>query len=199
MPFGSRTPYRGIRYQNQCHPRVPANQVAPGMGRGGLSKAARKPLLTVTHQDLIAGRGQFGAIFLKAGQNGQVGFIHDGTTVFLDIPRARLLLLRRSAMLLLLGHGSAGNGQRQQSDYQRKFTHRVPFILTAVDSDPNSTWHQRGRLFRLRRPPIAAPKGACKCGQICGDRPLKLRALEGRFRGAGNRLASHIILLDRCA
>jgi len=75
------------------------------------------PLLPVIHQNLIAGRGELGAVLLQAGQNGQVTLVHDGSTIFLNIVGAGLLFLRRAASLLLwLGNGPGG--QRQQREYQ---------------------------------------------------------------------------------
>src|ERR1700735_1773094 len=48
-------------------------------------------------------------------------------------------------------------------------------------SNPNSTWHQRGRLFRWRRPPIAPSRSAGKCGKIYGDHLPKLRPSDADF------------------
>jgi hypothetical protein len=87
-------------------------------------------LLTVIGQDLITSLGELGAILLQAVQNDEVGVVHHRTAEFLDVVSAGLLLLRRSATLLL-GDGPAGDRQRQQSGYQESFTHCVPLILTA--------------------------------------------------------------------
>ena len=57
------------------------------------------------------------------------GVVHHRTTVFLDVVGTGLLLLGRSAVLLLLGHGSGGDRQRQQSSYEESFTHCVPLFL----------------------------------------------------------------------
>jgi hypothetical protein len=87
-------------------------------------------LLAVIGQDLITSLGELGAILLQAAQNDEVGVVHHSTAEFLDVVSAGLLLLRRSAALLLLGDGPAGDRQRQQSGYQESFTHCVPLILT---------------------------------------------------------------------
>jgi hypothetical protein len=75
--------------------------------------ALRRPdavvLLPVVFQDLIAGRGDFWPILLKAGQDGQIALIYHRATEALNIARASLLLLRRAATLLLLGVGPGGN------------------------------------------------------------------------------------------
>ena len=58
-------------------------------------------LLPVVFQDLIARRGQFGTILLKAGENGEVALIDHGTAVALNVADTGLLLLRRAAALRL--------------------------------------------------------------------------------------------------
>ena len=50
---------------------------------------------------LIAGRGQFGTVLLKAGENGEVALIDDRAAVALNVADAGFLLLRRAAALLL--------------------------------------------------------------------------------------------------
>jgi hypothetical protein len=62
-------------------------------------------LLSVVFQDLIAGRGQLGAILLKAGQNGEIALVDHRPAEALDVARASLLLFRRTAALLGDGAG----------------------------------------------------------------------------------------------
>jgi hypothetical protein len=103
----------------------------PETGAAGFRKQLLGLLLAVIGQDLIASLGELGAILLQAAQNDKVGVVHHRTAEFLDVVSAGLLLLWRSAALLLLGDGPAGDRQRQQSGYQESFTHCVPLILTA--------------------------------------------------------------------
>src|SRR6185312_3952000 len=67
----------------------------------------RGVLLPVVLQNLFARRGQFGAVLLQAGKNGEVTLIHDGTAMALNVADAGLLLLRRSAALRLHGWATA--------------------------------------------------------------------------------------------
>jgi hypothetical protein len=69
-------------------------------------------LLTVIGQDLIAGLGELGTNLLQAVQNDEVGIVHHRAAKFLNVVSAGLLLLRRSAALLLLGDGPTGDRQR---------------------------------------------------------------------------------------
>jgi hypothetical protein len=114
---------------------IRAPRQTPAASRNGRRQAFEdgflRLLLTVIGQDLITSLGQLGAILLQAAQNDEVGVVHHRTAEFLDVVGAGLLLLRRSATLLLLGDGPAGDRQRQQSGYQESFTHCVPLILTA--------------------------------------------------------------------
>ena len=113
----------------RAHRRRPA---APWNGRRrAFEEGFLRLLLTVIGQDLITSLGELGAILLQAVQNDEVGVVHHCTAEFLDVVSAGLLLLRRSAALLLLGDGPAGDRQRQQSGYQESFTHCDPLILTA--------------------------------------------------------------------
>jgi len=102
----------------------------PETGAAGFKRELLGLLLAVIGQDLITSLGELGAILLQAAQNDEVGVVHYRTAEFLDVVSAGLLLLRRSATLLL-GDGPAGDRQRQQSGYQESFTHCVPLILTA--------------------------------------------------------------------
>jgi hypothetical protein len=58
-------------------------------------------LLPVVFQNLIASRGDLGAILLQAGQNGEITLIDYRTAEALHVAVAGLLLFRRSAALLL--------------------------------------------------------------------------------------------------
>jgi len=71
----------------------------------GLTDASRG-LLPVVLQNLVAGGADLGTMFLEAGQDGEIALIDDRTAELLDVTGAGLLLLRRSAALLLLGEGS---------------------------------------------------------------------------------------------
>ena len=102
----------------------------PETGAAGFKRELLGLLLAVIGQDLITSLGELGAILLQAAQNDKVGVVHHRAAEFLDVVSAGLLLLRRSATLLL-GDGPAGDRQRQQSGYQESFTHCVPLILTA--------------------------------------------------------------------
>ena len=105
MRTGSRTPYRGIRCQNQCCLRFPGKSpTASELGRiTGLQRRHRRKralLLAVVFQHLIAGLGQFGTVLLKARQNGEIALIDHRTAEALNVARTGLLLLRRAAALL---------------------------------------------------------------------------------------------------
>src|SRR5665213_348347 len=107
--------------------------VDPGRGRiGPISGPQRRVwnpvLLPVVFQHLLAGHADFGAVLLKAGQNGEVALIHHSAAVTLNIAGASLLLLRRAAALLLLGQGAGGNRYRQQGECEKKLVHRVPSL-----------------------------------------------------------------------
>ena len=68
---------------------------------------ARAVLLPVGSQHLITCPGQFGAMLLEAGEDGEVALIHHQAAVALDIARASLLFFRCAAPLLL-GNGPGG-------------------------------------------------------------------------------------------
>ncbi len=196
---GSQTPYRGIRYQNQCHLRFLADasvseiRPVPGPWRHqGLSRR----LLPVVYQNLIAGLGQFGTILLQAGQNSQVVLIHHRTTMPLNIVSAGLLLLRRAATLLLrlIGDGPGGNRQATAGLLPGESYASCSFVLKAENSNPNGgTWHHR------------ADYSGCGCGeprrrkqqQRCQMRPnlrrspRELHPLEGCPDGSNNQLVSN--------
>ena len=173
---------------------------APGNGRRqAFEGGSLGVLLAVIDQDLIAGLGQLGAILLKAIQNGEVRFVHDGTAKFLNVVSAGLLLLRRSAMLLLLGDGRTRDRQRHQSDYQERSIHRVPLFFRQKFPAPIAHGISEADQSDFEKPLIATHNSTRKCGQICTDSLPKSRALDGKFREARNRLVSRSIFVERCA
>jgi hypothetical protein len=105
-------------------------EAAPGeQGRPDFESSALRVLLAVVDQNLVAGLGQLGAVLLQAVQDNEVGLSHHRTAELLHVVSAGLLLLRRPAVLLLLGNGCAGDRKRQQSGYQESLTHCVPLFL----------------------------------------------------------------------
>jgi hypothetical protein len=82
-------------------------------------------LLAVVLEHLIASGGDLRTILLQAGQNGEIALVDHGAAETLHVAGTRLLLLRRAAALLL-GEGVLGDGGRQQSECEEKFTHRIP-------------------------------------------------------------------------
>src|SRR5882757_3599018 len=58
-------------------------------------------LLPVVLEHLIAGRGDLGTILLQARQNGEIALVDDRTAETLHVAGTCLLLVRRSAALLL--------------------------------------------------------------------------------------------------
>src|SRR5258708_17498141 len=101
---GSRAPYRGIRRQNQCRPGSSAHAAAPAnVPEAGLARrsAMRGGLLAVGFQHLVAGRRDLGAVLLQAGQDGEIALIDHRAAEALHVTGTGLLLLGRSAALLL--------------------------------------------------------------------------------------------------
>src|SRR4051812_15165425 len=80
-PHRRRTPYMGI---SPAKPMLSRNFESP------------RVLLSVVGQHLTAAGGEFGAVLLQARQNGEIALIHQGAAKTLDVPRAGLLLLRRT-------------------------------------------------------------------------------------------------------
>ncbi len=76
--------------------------------RGGDGRRRVLLLLPVVFQHLIAGRGQLGTMFLKAGQNGEVALINHRAAEALNVARTSRLFLGRAAALLL-GDSAGGN------------------------------------------------------------------------------------------
>src|SRR5215469_10585029 len=94
----------------------------PCLGAACFRMKLLRLLLAVIRQNPIASLRELGTILLQAVQDDQVGLIHHRSAIFLHVVRAGLLLLRRSAVLLLLSNRPAGDRQRQQSGYQERFT-----------------------------------------------------------------------------
>jgi hypothetical protein len=63
-------------------------------------------LLPVDFQNLVATVTNLGAMFLKAGQNGEITLIDDMTTVTLHVARTGFLFLSRALPLLLGEHST---------------------------------------------------------------------------------------------
>src|ERR1700739_1951435 len=87
----SRTPYRGIRYQNQCYMRFIAIPAASGTRWKTASPRRcrkREVLLPVVFQHLIACHGNPRAILLEAGQNYEITLIYCRAAEALNIARA---------------------------------------------------------------------------------------------------------------
>src|ERR1700743_1918401 len=133
-------------------------------------KRSNASLLPVTHQHLITGGGDLGAMVLQAGQDGEIPLIHHATAQALDIAGTGLLLFRRTAALLL-SHCTGGNRPRQDAECEEKLMHFVPSFLTAEDPLSSPWMGRAGTLtFCCRRPGPRRQtiKSAGKCGQICG-------------------------------
>ena len=98
---GSRTPYRGIRRQNQCYLRLLANsahaRIKPITGLQRRLSDASAVLLPVVSEHLIAGSADLGAMLLKAAENTEVALIYHCTAMALHIAGTGLLLVRRAA------------------------------------------------------------------------------------------------------
>src|SRR5258705_9988756 len=77
-------------------------------------------LLAVVLEDLVAGCTYLGSMFLEARQNGEVALVDHRAAVLLDVAGTGLLLLRRSAALLLLGEGFRRSRDRQQGECEEK-------------------------------------------------------------------------------
>src|SRR5215475_9698646 len=109
-------------------------------------------LLPVDLQNLVATSADLGAMFLQAGQNGEITLIDDLTTVTLDVARTGFLFLR-CALALLLGERSTC--ERQQGKGQEIFVHCIPFFESRKTSsgsrktqhrrDPSNCKHRRGQ------------------------------------------------------
>ena len=90
-------------------------------------------LLPVVGQNLVAGLGQLGTVLLKAVQNDEVAVIHHRATVFLHVVGTGLLLLGRSAVLLLLSLTTSTYVLHLEAE-----TSMLSLALTA-----RATWKQR--------------------------------------------------------
>ena len=97
---------------------------------------ASRALLAVVLENLVAGRADLGPMFLEARQNGEVALVDDRAAVLLDVAGTGLLLVCRSAALLLLGEGPGRSRERQQGECEEKFTHRIPSFQQQESSSP---------------------------------------------------------------
>jgi hypothetical protein len=130
----SRTPYMGNRGQNQRNLAISEGSRAHPEGLSGLtgsdhSTSLKEILLPVAFEYLTARGSQLRTILLKARQNDEIPLIHQRAAKTRDIARARLLLIRRAATLLL-GDGAGRNRYGQQRERKEKFSHCVPSVLT---------------------------------------------------------------------
>src|ERR1700686_58102 len=91
---GSRTPYRGIRRQNQCYLRLLANSAHASSRPAEAIIGCEAVLLPVVSEHLIAAAADLGAILLKTGENTEVALIYHCTAVALDVAGTGLLLVR---------------------------------------------------------------------------------------------------------
>src|SRR4051794_10611023 len=118
-----------IRGQNQCYLATSAKHRArPELTRRGPASAfnsVRAELLTVVGQHLAAGFRQLRTILLKARQNDEVALVHQRSAKPRHVARARLLLIGRTATLLL-GNGAGRDRYSQQRKRKEKFSHCVP-------------------------------------------------------------------------
>src|SRR3954452_16892605 len=94
-----------IRRQNQCYLVISAKyRPRPEVTRSAPARAfdsVREKLLTVVGQHLTTGFRQLRTILLKACQNDEIALVHQRSAKTRDVARARLLLIRRTATLLL--------------------------------------------------------------------------------------------------
>ncbi|QFI77083.1 hypothetical protein F8237_05045 [Bradyrhizobium betae] len=120
-----RPPYRGIRPQNQSCLSMAAGADRPRKGGPGPPFVGQRPsLLVVALQNLVAGLRDLGAIFLEAGQDGEIALVDDRTAELLHIARAGLLFGVRAASCL--GECRRRKGCRQQGESDEKLTHCIP-------------------------------------------------------------------------
>src|SRR3954468_7671657 len=73
----------------------------PGIGPCATVKGCESGLLPVAFQHLVAGRRDLGTILLKARQDCEIALVDHRAAEALHVARTSLLLLRRSAALLL--------------------------------------------------------------------------------------------------
>src|SRR5258708_33804337 len=84
----------------------------------------RRRLLAVVLEHQIAGRADLRTILLQARQNGEIALVDNRAAETLHVAGTRLLLVRRSAALLL-SEGIRRNRDRQHGERQEKFTKRI--------------------------------------------------------------------------
>src|SRR5262249_38686033 len=95
-------------YERKTNPVSEAPALRIGPARAVQPPPSRARLLVVGLQDLVAGGRKLRPVLLQAGQNGEITLIDDRTAELLHVARARLLLFRRTAALLL------GEGRRRK-------------------------------------------------------------------------------------
>jgi hypothetical protein len=132
----------------------------------------RPALLIVGFQHPVAGRTDVGTMFLQARQNGEIALIDDRAALALHVTRTGSLFRRRAASHLL-SQGGRGEDKRRQGKSQDKFTHRVPYVLTADEFRPvrgfaGKVLEIAGDAAGARPAPIAqAPANAAKFETAC--------------------------------
>src|SRR4029453_8415390 len=150
---------------------------------------AGRALLAVVLENLVAGRADLRAVFLEAGQDGEIALVNHRTAELLHVAVTGLLLLRCSAprWLRLLGEGSGRSRERQQGECEERFAHRIPSFrqqesCSSICAGTDLSGWQARRVMQQR----AYDKHG-KCGQIYGD-------LYGDPSTFNNRLISKVYL-----
>src|SRR5437868_5057288 len=87
-------------------------------------RASRGVLLSVVGQHPAAVGRELCAVLLQARQDGEIALIHQRAAEALDVARARPLLFRRTAALLL-GESAGRNRYGQQRERKENFSHGV--------------------------------------------------------------------------
>src|SRR6185436_12701192 len=131
----------------------------------------RRALLAVVLENLVTGGADLGTIFLEARQDGEIALVDHRPAELLHVAVTGLLLLRCSAprRLRLLGEGSGRSRERQQSECEKRFTHRIPSFrqqesCSSICAGTDLFGWQARRVTQQR----AYDKHG-KCGQIYGD------------------------------
>src|SRR6185436_19629190 len=136
--------------QNQCYMGCLAPPVTrviePKMAFSARVNGREPRLLAVALQNLVAGGTDLGTMLLEAGQDGEIAMVDHRTAELLHVTGAGLLLLRRSAALLL-GEGSGRSRDRQQGECEEKFTHRIPSFFGSKNPVPRFAMRHRRNGF----------------------------------------------------
>jgi hypothetical protein len=113
--------------------------------------------LPVVLENLVAGGADLGTMFLETGQDGEIALVDHRTAELLHVAGTGLLLLSRSAALLLLGKGFRRSRDGQQGECEEKFTHRIPSFEAAGNPVPDLRFGIAGTdLFGCQAPRNAA-------------------------------------------